>query len=176
MRALPHTIVFLAAAALLWAECSLCQPAVTKPTLFSITQQNLAITGAWLSNCYKVEHPTFNKDFFSQNTYIFSATGNFSLEVNRFSDSQCQEYLDGNDFYGTYQLGEKLNIQGGGKAHVLHMNIDNASGPDEMATQVDWLLQLDQNSLRFGALNSPFNWINNSVVFQKLKGQGPMVF
>ena len=60
----------------------------------------------------------------------------------------------------------------GDKARKLRMSIDNADWPEGVASQVDWLLQLDKETLRFGAFNLPFNWINNNVVFQKL-ASGP---
>ena len=172
MRTLSLSIPTLAAAGLLWAECSLCQASLPQPAAVAqIPQQNLSLAGVWVSNCYKAEETAFNQD-----TYTFSATGSFSLEVNRYSDNQCQDYTNGSNFYGTYQLGEKVNTMSGEKAYKLRMYIDNADWPEGIASQVDWLLQLNQTSLRFGAFNPPFNWINNNVVFQKLKGQGPMVF
>lgn len=175
MRVLSLTLLSLAAAGVLWAECSQCQSAsLSAPApaaLTTISQDNLALSGVWVSNCYSVEQALF-----SQDTYTFSATGSFSLEVNRYADRQCQSYKGGSNFYGSFQVGEAVDTMGGEKARKLRMSIDNADWPEGVASQVDWLLQLEQDSLRFGAFNPPFNWINNNVVFQKLKGQGPMIF
>ena len=172
MRLLPLTILSLAAASMLWAECSICQSAqATAPITSTISRENVALSGVWVSNCYPIE-----QTLFSQDTYTFSATGSFSLEVNRYTDQQCQTYKAGSNFYGTYQVGEKVDTIGGETAVKVRMNIDNADWPEGVASQVDWLLQLNQDTLRFGAFNPPFNWINNNVIFQKLKGQGPMVF
>jgi hypothetical protein len=173
MRVLSLTLLSLVAAGALWAECSQCQSAdpVSPAALTTISKDNLALSGVWVSNCYGVE-----QTLFSQDTYTFSATGSFSLEVNRFADRQCSSYKGGSNFYGSYQVGEQVDTMGGEKARKVRMSIDNADWPEGVASQVDWLLQLEQDTLRFGAFNPPFNWINNNVVFQKLKGQGPMVF
>ena len=174
MRISLFAIIALAAS-ILWAECTLCQPnAATRAAISPITQANIAMAGVWQSNCYQVERaaaPLFNQD-----TYTFSATGSFSLETNHFTDANCQEYLRGSNFYGTFQLGEKTETLGGESARTLHMLIDNADWPEGVANEVNWIIVLQQDQFRFGSLNPPFNWVNNGVVFQKLKGQGPMVF
>ena len=82
------------------------------PALTTINQDNLALSGVWVSNCcYGVEQALF-----SQDTYTFSATGGFSLEVNRYADRQCQTYKGGSNFYGSYQVGEQVDTMSGDKA------------------------------------------------------------
>jgi hypothetical protein len=175
MRLLSLTVIALSAAALVWTECSQCQDAKsTEPAtqiVSSISRDNVALSGIWVSNCYLLDPSQF-----SQDTYTFSATGGFSLEVNRFADNQCQSFKSGSNFYGTYLLNEKVDTMDGEKAIKARITLDNADWPEGIASQVDWLLQLDGEKLRFGTFNPPFNWINNAVIYQKIKGQGPMVF
>jgi hypothetical protein len=175
MRLLSLSVIALSAAALVWTECSQCQDAqAAQPipqVISTISRDQVALSGVWISNCYVVDPSQF-----SQDTYTFSATGSFSLEVNRFNDNQCQTYRSGSNFYGTYQLGEKVDTMGGDKAIKARISLDNADWPEGVGSQSDWLIQLDGEILRLGAFNPPFNWINNTIQYQKLKGQGPMVF